>query len=165
MKILIISSARSGKDTLAEFLNESHGMTFKSSSEEANELFMFDLLKDKYNYQSLEECFQDRVNHRIEWYNEICAYNLENKTRLAESILNKVDCYVGMRDLDEFMGSFNMKLFDLVIWVDASNRLPPESINSFNIPIKFADYIIENNGTLEEFKQNALHLGNAIFGK
>ena len=45
MKILILGTARHGKDTLAELLNEDFGMTFKSSSEMANELFIYDELK------------------------------------------------------------------------------------------------------------------------
>lgn len=163
MKVLIIANARHGKDTLAELLNKTHGMSFKSSSEEANELFMFDLLKDKYGYNTLEECFLDRVNHRKEWYDEICAFNKENKTRLAESILSKVDCYVGMRDHDEFNGAVEKNLFDVIIWVDASERLPEESKESFNIPNDYSDYIIENNGTLEEFEEAALELGNTLY--
>jgi hypothetical protein len=165
MKIAIISHARWGKDTLAEFLNKTHGMTFKSSSEEANELFIFDFLKNKYNYTTLQECFHDRVNHRTMWYDLICEYNSVNKTRLAESILSKVDCYVGMRDFGEFEGSLIKKLFDVIIWVDASERLPHEPIESFNIPIDYADYIVSNNGTLEEFEETALELGNVLFKK
>ncbi len=165
MKIVILSHARWGKDTLAEFLNKTHGMTFKSSSEEANELFLFEKLKDKYHYTTLDECFQDRVNHRKEWYDEICAYNSVNKTRLAESIISKVDCYVGMRDYDEFQGARIKNLFDVIIWVDASERLPEESIESFSIPKHYANYVIRNNGTLEEFEQAALELGNIIYKK
>ena len=57
MKILIIGKMRNGKDSLAELLNEYHGMTFKSSSEMANELFIYDKLKHKYEYKSPLECF------------------------------------------------------------------------------------------------------------
>lgn len=164
-KILIIANSRHGKDTLVEFLNDSHGITFKSSSDEANELFLFDFLKDKYNYSSLDECFLDRVNHRTLWYNEICAYNSDNKTRLAESIFTKVDCYVGMRDLEEFQETVRKELVDVIIWVDASKRLPPEPIESFNIPQSFADITIDNNGTLAEFKQRAWELGEFLTKK
>jgi hypothetical protein len=48
MKILILGAARSGKDSLAELWNKNFGLTYKSSSEMANELFIYDELKDKF---------------------------------------------------------------------------------------------------------------------
>lgn len=63
-KILILGHARHGKDTLAEILNKEYGMTFMSSSQAANEIFLFDELKNKYGYKTKEESFNDRVNHR-----------------------------------------------------------------------------------------------------
>jgi dephospho-CoA kinase len=159
-KILVISSARWGKDTFAELLNEYHGITFKSSSEAANELFIFDKLKDKYGYATLEECFEDRLNHRKEWYDFICAYNKDDRSRLAKNITDMVDCYVGMRDLDEFNAS--KELFDYIIWIDASERLPKEDTATFNIGKHQADFIIENNGTLDEFKIKVKKIGKLL---
>ena len=46
----------------------------------------------------------------------------------------------------------NQGLFDLIVWVDASDRLPLEPATSFNIDKSCADIIINNNGTLDEFK-------------
>jgi hypothetical protein len=44
-------------------------------------------LKVKYGYKTSEECFEDRVNHRSEWYDMICEYNLNDKAKLAKGIL------------------------------------------------------------------------------
>ena len=96
-KLLIIGHQRHGKDTLAEILNEEFGLRFKSSSLSAAEIFIYDELKYKYEYKTPEECFEDRVNHRAEWYNMICDYNKDDKARLAKGILESADCYVGMR--------------------------------------------------------------------
>ena len=159
MKIIILGSARSGKDTLAELLNKYYDITFKSSSEMANELFIYDELKTKYGYKNKKECFEDRVNHRDEWYKMICDYNLEDKAKLAKGILKKADCYVGMRDHDEFKESKD--LFDIIIWVDASERLPLEE-GTFNIPKSEADFVIENNTTLEDFELKAVKLGKIL---
>jgi hypothetical protein len=41
----------------------------------ANFLYMNDL-KEKYGYADEEECYADRHNHRAEWYDAICAYNV-----------------------------------------------------------------------------------------
>lgn len=160
MKILIIGEMRQGKDTLAELLNEYFGMTFKSSSEMANELFIYDELKQKYGYNSIKECFEDRVNHRQKWYLMICDYNMEDKARLSKDIINNHDCYVGMRDIEEFEASKD--LFDLIIWVDASKRV--KMVDSTNkISINEAHIVLTNNGTFEEFKSKSKVIGNILF--
>lgn len=161
-KLCIIGSARWGKDTLAELLNEEFGYTFESSSQSAADIFLYDALKDKYGYSTPEECFEDRVNHRQEWYEAICEYNKDDKARLAKGILERSDCYVGMRDRDEIEECLRQEIFDLVIWVDASERLPEEDASSFNIDKSCADIIIENNGTFEAFKAKVSRLGKTL---
>jgi len=160
MKILILGNARHGKDTLAERLNEHFGMTFKSSSEMAMETFIFDEIADKYGYSTMQQCFEDRVNHRSLWYKMICSYNKEDKARLSKDILQKYDCYVGMRDLEEFEAS--RFLFDVIIWVDATDRLGSDE-NTNKIPMDVADMIITNNGTFEELDTKSKILGNMLF--
>ena len=162
-KLLIIGHARHGKDSLAELFEAEFGLKFKSSSQAAADIFLFDELKGKYNYETSEQCFEDRVNHRAEWYEMICNYNLVDKARLAKGILSITDCYVGMRDRDEITECIKQGLFDLIIWVDASERLPLESSDSFNIDKSCADIIIDNNGTYEEFKSRVSRLGKTIF--
>jgi hypothetical protein len=73
-KLLIIGHARHGKDSMAEILQENFGLKFKSSSEAAAEIFIYDVLKGKYSYKTPQECFKDRVNHRAEWHQLICEY-------------------------------------------------------------------------------------------
>ena len=153
---------RHGKDTLAELLNENFGLKFISSSQAAADIFIFDELKDKYGYKTSEECFTDRVNHRAEWYDMICDYNKEDRARLAKGILSRADCYVGMRDRGEIDECVKQDLFDLIIWVDASDRLPLESPDSFNIDMSCADIVIQNNGTFEEFKEKVFRLGKIL---
>jgi dephospho-CoA kinase len=159
-RLLILGSARHGKDTLAEIMNEEYGLTFKSSSQAAADIFLYNTLKDKYGYTTSEECFEDRVNHRAEWKQLICDYNKDDKARLAKGILEYSDCYVGMRDREEINECMRQGLFELIIWVDASERLPLESPESFDIDKTCADIIIENNGTYEEFKEKDLRIGN-----
>ncbi len=160
MKILILGNARHGKDTLAERLNEHFGMTFKSSSEMAMELFIFDEIAEQFGYTTMEQCFEDRVNHRTLWYKMICGYNKNDRARLTKDILKGYDCYVGMRDLDEFEASKD--LFDVIIWVDATKRLGSDE-NTNKIPMSAADMVITNNGTFEDFDSKAKLLGNMLF--
>jgi hypothetical protein len=161
-KFLFIGHARHGKDTIAELLNAEFGLKFSSSSQAAADIFLFDELKTKYNYETSEQCFEDRVNHRAEWYNMICDYNVEDRARLAKGILERTDCYVGMRDRGEIDECKKQGLFDLIIWVDASERLPLESPDSFNIDKTCADISIDNNGTFQEFKDKVSRLGKII---
>lgn len=162
LKLLIIGSARHGKDTFAEILNEEFGYKFASSSQSASNIFIYDTIKEKYGYKTPEECFEDRVNHRQEWYELICGYNKDDKAKLAKEILKLTDCYVGMRDLGEIEECMEQGLFDIIIWVDASDRLPEEDASSFKIDKSCADIIVTNNGTYEEFVKKVIRIGNLI---
>ena len=162
LKICVIGNCRHGKDTLAELLNEQIGLTFKSSSQACSDIFIYDKLKEKYGYKTSEECFNDRVNHRDEWYDLICDYNKDDKARLAKQILQVNNCYVGMRDPHEISECLKQGVFDLVIWVDASKRLPKEPSSSFNIDINCADIIIDNNGSFDEFKEKVFRFGKIL---
>lgn len=163
--LLIIGPARHGKDTLAELLRDKFGLKFVSSSQACADIFIYDALKEKYGYETPEECFEDRVNHRQEWYEMICEYNSEDKARLAKEILKTTDCYVGMRDRGEIKECMKQGLFDLIVWVDASDRLPLEGKESFNIDMSCADIIIQNNGTLENFIEKVDRLGKILTSK
>lgn len=154
---------RHGKDSFAEILNEHFGLSFQSSSQAAANIFLYDSLKDKYGYKTPEECFEDRVNHRAEWKTMICHYNKDDRAKLAKEILKNSDCYVGMRDREEINECMRQGLFDIIIWVDASDRLPLESSDSFDIDKTCAHIIIENNGTFEEFKEKVLRFGKILY--
>ena len=162
IRLLIISDMRWGKDTVAELLKEYYGISFISSSQACADIFIYDVLKEKYGYKTPEECFNDRVNHRSEWYQMICDYNKDDKAKLAKEILKYNNTYVGMRDSAEIKECLRQGLFDLVIWVDASKRLPKESSTSFNISEKDADIIIDNNGTIEELKERIKRIGKFL---
>jgi len=95
----------------------------------------------------------------------ICDYNKTDKARLAKGILELADCYVGMRDKGEIEECMTQGLFDLIIWVDASERLPLENKDSFNIDKTCADIVLENNGTLNEFIIKVNRLGGVLTGK
>lgn len=162
-KLLIIGHGRHGKDSCAEILEKYFGLNFKSSSLAAAEIFIYDRLKEKYGYSTFEECYEDRSNHRAEWYDLICDFNRSDLAALAKEILKKTDCYVGMRDHREITECKKQGIFDLIIWVDASERLPLEDSSSFNITKQDADIIIDNNSTLEAFEERVIRLGKILF--
>ena len=158
MKYLIIGHARHGKDTVAEMMQKLYGITFKSSSLAAAEIFIFDMLKDKYNYTTFTECFEDRVDHREEWHDLICEYNKEDKARLAKKILETSDMYVGMRSDAEIEECVKQGLFDKIIGV-FDYRKPLENRSSFNIDMwKYSDVVIPNAGTLQDLQNKVIKL-------
>lgn len=151
LKLLIIGHGRHGKDTVAEILRDKYGLQFESSSSFASKHFIYKALKEIMSYKSEDECFKDRHSMRSLWYELICSYNREDKCRLTKDILSKNDIYVGMRDLGELVKCKEDKIFDLIIWVDASERVDySEPTSSMTITKDFADIVVNNNGSLDE---------------
>ena len=153
-KLLVIGHGRHGKDTVCEILRDKYGYSFDSSSAFCSKLFIYDLLKDKYNYTSEEECYADRHNHRAEWYNAICDYNVKDGAALGREIFKSHQIYCGLRNKREFFAMKNTKVFDYAVWVDRSDHLPPESKDSMSLEQWMADYTIDNNGSLEDLQFN-----------
>jgi hypothetical protein len=163
IKILIIGHSRHGKDTVAEILRDTVGLSFESSSLAACELFIFDTLKNTYGYINSDDCFNDRHNHRVEWHELIADFNKEDKTRLARYILSSSNTYVGMRATLEVQACIDAGLFNVIIWVDANKRLPRESKDSNKVTEKFATYVIDNNGTEADLHRNTRNTLGKIF--
>lgn len=168
MKVLILGHARHGKDTFAELL----GLRFESSSKSALGIFLFDKLNNEREvlglpaYQSRKEAFEDRVNCRSVWFDEIKEYNKDDKARLAKGILRRSDCYVGMRSNDEYWACVKAGLFDLVFWVDASHRKAVEDDSSFDIDFDPSHMIwVDNNLGLDFLKGTAERYRNHILAE
>lgn len=163
--ILIIGEGTHGKDEVAR-LFRNHGFTFQSSSRAAAEIFIFDKLKDQFGYKTIDECYEDRNTSdekRKIWYDLICEYNKDDRSRLAKEIMSRNDIYVGLRDRDELQKCIDEKVFDLIIWVDASKRISyREPSTSMNIDSSFADVILDNNGTLEDLKRKVDRIVNVL---
>ena len=153
-KILIIGEGRHGKDSVAEILRDRFGLTFQSSSQACSDIFIFDTLKHIYGYKNSTECYDDRHNHRATWYNLIRQYNRTDETRLAREILKTSQVYVGMRSVIELEACIEQNIFDHIVWVDASKRLPPEGSESNTITVDYADDIILNNHDLAVLHNN-----------
>jgi len=154
LKLLVIGHGRHGKDTVCEMLRDDYGYTFESSSRFCSKLFIYNDLKDKYGYANEEECYADRHNHRAEWYDAICAYNVPDPATLGREMFNTYDIYCGLRNKKEYHAMRNTKVFDYAIWVDRSDYLPPESKDSMSLEQWMANFTIDNNGTLDDLKFN-----------
>ena len=154
LKLLVIGHGRHGKDTVCEILRDKYGYTFESSSKFCSKLFIYHNLKDKYGYDNEEECYADRHNHREEWYNAICDYNVPDAATLGREMFAAYDIYCGLRNKREFFAMQNTGVFDYCIWVDRSIHLEAESTDSMSLEQWMSDFTIDNNGTLEDLKFN-----------
>jgi hypothetical protein len=159
MKLLILGYGAHGKDTVGELLTAECGMSITSSSEFAAQKAVYPLVSDLY--PDWRAAYEDRRNHRELWFHAIRAYNLRPGPMLAEQILETYDVYTGMRSREELDRSRH--LFDLVVWVDASKRLPPEPEGSNELGPEDADIVIDNNGPEEELAAAMAPLFSAIW--
>jgi hypothetical protein len=164
-KLLIIGHARHGKDTVAEKIRDKVGLAFTSSSLFVGWEHVWWQWGWKH-YTTFDDMFADRANHRKTLADLISAYNTPDKTRTAKTTLNRgYDMYVGMRRRDEFNAGREAGLFDHLIWVDASRRLPPESTDSMELVASDADIYFDNNGAQEELNLSVLQtISKIAFG-
>lgn len=153
-KLIVIGYGRHGKDTVCEILQDEYGYKFMSSSEFCAEKVAYPALKDVYNYSSVSECYSDRHNHRKEWFDLIAGYNIDDPAKLGTELFSEYDIYCGLRRKEELIALSENKACDYIIWVDASKRLPPENAESCTVTSEMADFIIDNNGDLENLKEN-----------
>jgi hypothetical protein len=145
MKILILGHGQHGKDSLAEVLHQHFGLTFRSSSEAAFQQAIWPVIGHEYDGDK-DRCYEDRRIRRDEWRRLIAEYNTPDKARLARTILEDNDIYVGMRCPLEYAAA--RPLFDLVIWVE---RIGMPAEPSMNIPYDSETMaLIVNAGTSPE---------------
>ncbi|WHM52932.1 thymidylate synthase [Sulfitobacter phage vB_SupP_AX] len=149
-KLLILGYGRHGKDTVAEYLRDNHGLIFESSSRFVGEECLWDQW-GKAVYPNFEAMFEDRHNHRELWMQMISAYNTPNKERTARTMFERgYDLYVGMRRQDELDACMVANLFDAVLWV-VRPGLPPETGSMDITPeTSYMTHMINNDGSLEE---------------
>ena len=163
MKLLVIGHGRHGKDTVSELIRDIYDLSFESSSKFCSKHFIFDELKEKYKYETEEECYADRHNHRELWYNMICEYNVEDPAKLGREIFMHHNIYCGLRNKKEFHAMKNTGVFDYSIWVDRSDHLPEEDKRSMSLEQWMADYTIDNNGSLADLKSNTIRLMDYLY--
>jgi hypothetical protein len=153
MKLIVTGYARHGKDTVCEMLRDIAGLQFHSSSAFVAEKAVRPWLAARgIVCPTFEEMYADRVNHRAAWYDAISDYCKDDPAHLGKELLFGLgdDIYCGLRNIREFEAL--QGLVDFSIWVDASKRLPPEPETSITIRPEDCDFILDNNGSLNDLK-------------
>lgn len=164
-KLMIFGYARHGKDTVAEILHRRYGAQAVASSFYAAHRLMWPYFELKgIAYPNVQACFDDRVNHRSEWFDVIANYNAVDLAKMARGIFAENDIYVGIRNAREFNQAKCEGLFDWGIWVDRSKHCPPEDSSSNTMQPWMADFVLDNNGTLAELETRVCTLYDRLVG-
>lgn len=164
LKLLIVGHGRHGKDTVSEYLKEKYKLDFVSSSQVCAEAVVFPVLAEKYGYTTVEDCFNDRHNHRSEWFDLIHDYNEHDHSRLGREIFSRYNIYCGLRNAKEMLAMKVKNVYDIAVWVDRSEHLPPEDSSSMTITKEMCDVVIDNNGSLEDLFANVdAFMHNVLF--
>lgn len=151
MNILIIGHEQHGKGTLSKYAKEKFGLDCMGTSQ-YNAERIFNLMKDTHDYKDVEECYLNRDENRKFWFDEINNYCKVNYARVIEEILVNHDICEGVRNRIEFDCAKKKQVFDFVIWVDASERMPLENPESMELSEDDADLILRNNTTEADFE-------------
>lgn len=142
--IAIIGYSGHGKDTLAKTIQKIYGLSWTSVSHFAVKSFIFTELKHKYNYLSEKECYDDRINHREEFYNLIRGYNNNDKSRIIKEISLQYDMVVGIRDMYELYDGIAQGVITRTIGVYCPQKLiDPFSEMSIDV-FRDSDMVIGN---------------------
>ncbi len=172
-KILVIGHANHGKDTVGEMMRDEYGLAFTSSSMFCAEQVMMPYFNNRTAgpgqprqwYVSTQACFEDRANHRQAWYEAIRDFNRSDASALGRAIFAENDVYVGLRSKAELNALRNSGVVDHVIWVDRSDHVVPEGRESCTVEPWMADYVVDNNGTLEDLRFNVCQLMDMLMGE
>lgn len=169
-RVMVMGYARHGKDTVADLLQSKYGLRFTSSSAFCAERVVLPAVKALWqewtdgrpvpmpaipNYETAQECFEDRHNHRTFWYQLITNFNTPDLTSLGRAIFEQHDVYCGIRNAREFHSLRNASVFDVAIWVDAYERIgSKEDESSCTVEPWMADFVLDNNGSLVDLERN-----------
>lgn len=153
MKILVLGHGGHGKGAFCRLLETIYGLKPMSSSMAALPHIWPSLQAARgaesqrhfhgpRPYKNPTDAYNQRRQNRELWKALISLYNTPDKSTLARALLAEADIYDGMRDVEEFAASRH--LFDLIYWVDASERCGPDS--TMEIERESSMIYINNNG-------------------
>ena len=149
MKIGICGMGRAGKDTAAEFLRDEYGLRYThGTSRSAAMIVWVAMTKRGINYDTVDECFDDRRNHRELWAKIIGRHNAGEPTRMYRECLAHQDILTGIRWRNEFAACKAAGICDVWLWISRPGCIDP----TCEIRASDCDVVIRNDGTLDQFK-------------
>lgn len=160
MKLAISGPGTCGKDTLAIWIGQNTSLTYRQSTSQYMAPMIYqDMVKAGYPYKSLEECYQDRVRHRVYWAEWIDRYNQHDPAAAYRLCLENQDILTGVRKFREIKACREANLYDLGIWVERPG-VPTDPTMEYG-PSEM-DIVILNNRTVEVLHSRAERLVRAL---
>jgi len=158
MNLAICGPGRCGKDTAMQWLEEHTTLRCAGSTSEAAAPMVFDHIGRDHGYTSVQECWEDRHNHRELWAKLIWDYNKPFGIRLYHDMLKESDMLNGIRRAGELQALLERGMIDLVVWI---HRDVPDD-PSLEMPMDVADVVIPNTGSLSDFYSKLERFAAAI---
>lgn len=143
MKIMLLGYGRAGKGTFCEEAAKL-GLTAISSSKMASELGLFDALAEKHGYADQDTFYPNRHVDRDGCYQAICEFVKGDEARMGRKIYEDNDIYDGCRDDKELFAIEKEGQFDISVWINAGERVPPEPKSSMTVTRDMAHVVIDN---------------------
>jgi len=135
--LLVGGYSGSGKATFCEILADL-GLTFTNTTSMICDALFREGLTE-------EHLFPTKDRNRIEIYNAVSQFNLNDPTKMAREILNFNDVYCGMRNKETLYACYNENIFDLTIWIE--NPRVSREVGSCTVNAEDFDIIIYNGGS------------------
>lgn len=151
LKIGICGLGRAGKDTAAEYLASITPLVYTAGTSYWARHIVFRSLPwwKRLWYWNADRCWRiHRHKDRGYWAKKIGEYNQEDPVQLYRDCLTEQNFLTGVRWKHEFKALQRAKLCDLWIWIERPGCVDP----TCEIQPWDCDIIVQNNGTLEEFK-------------
>lgn len=159
-RVLFVGHGRHGKDTACETLAQATGWkNAGTTSVYLTELVVAELRRVGI-YARPEDAYAERHQNRDLWRRVGDEARSQNQAFLVKAALCCGQITGGCRDWPEICAVRAESLVDLIVWVDASKRLPLDPTMSFGP--EQADLIVDNNGSIGDFKLHIQRLGAAL---
>ena len=162
MRIAIGGFGEDGKGTAATTLSRLAGLRYRESTSQAAARLVYDQLRLKYGYQTVEECWDDRRNHRAEWAQIIWDHNRPDGITLYAEMCEDNDIIEGIRNADELQACREAGIIQVAVWIDYSHRRSPESPASARIGADDCDVVIDSPQGLEHLERQLRDLADSL---
>lgn len=168
MKLAIVGPGCCGKDTCAEYLAKHTGLRYTHGiSRQAAPYVYRHLLTMGFTYKNVEECYDDRANHRTKWADAIDVLQAHDPAAITRELLVEQDIVTGVRRGREHQTLVDEGIVDCWIWIDRVHNDDGSDIHdpTQGFGANDCDIVILNHWGLDEYRQKLKALAALINGK